>query len=217
MVSIQLFVPMNKEYPKKIADNVIMYAADPILYVVDNFLSNDECDAFIEASKGKLQPSTVISPDKHIQHESRTSENCWIEHDANDIVHEVSKRFSILVKMPINNAEQFQLVHYGPGTEYKPHFDAFDKNTEEGKKNWFPGGQRMITALAYLNDVEEGGETSFPDIGVSVKPNKGDVVVFHNCIDGTSDINPNSLHGGSPVLKGEKWAVNLWFRQEAIY
>ena len=45
---------MNKEYPKKIADNVTMHAADPILYVVDNFLSNDECDAFIEASKGKL-------------------------------------------------------------------------------------------------------------------------------------------------------------------
>jgi len=42
----------------------------------------------------------TLSPDKHIQHESRTSENCWIEHDANDIVHEVSKRFSILVQMP---------------------------------------------------------------------------------------------------------------------
>ena len=92
---------MNKEYPKKIADNVTMFSADPILYVVDSFISNDECDAFIEASQGKLRPSTVISPDKHIQHESRTSENCWIEHDANDIVHEVSKRFSILVQMPI--------------------------------------------------------------------------------------------------------------------
>ena len=31
---------MTKEYPKKIADNVIMHAADPILYVVDNFLNN---------------------------------------------------------------------------------------------------------------------------------------------------------------------------------
>ena len=53
MVSIQLFLPMNTEYPKKIADNVTMYAADPILYVVDNFLSNDECDAFIEASQDR--------------------------------------------------------------------------------------------------------------------------------------------------------------------
>ena len=69
---------MTKEFPKKIADNVMMHSADPILYVVNEFLSNDECDAFIEASKGKLKPSTVISPDKHIQHESRTSENCWI-------------------------------------------------------------------------------------------------------------------------------------------
>jgi prolyl 4-hydroxylase len=203
--------------PQKISQNVTLYSSDPIIYVVSNFISDSECQAFIDVGRDNMERATVISDGEHEVHASRTNSYCWVQHDNNDLVHEVSKRFSILVKMPINNAEQFQLVHYGPGTEYKPHFDAFDKNTEEGKKNWFPGGQRMITALAYLNDVEEGGETSFPDIGVSVKPNKGDVVVFHNCIDGTSDINPNSLHGGSPVLKGEKWAVNLWFRQEAIY
>ena len=203
--------------PQKIAENVTLYSVDPIVYVVTDFLSDQECNSFIDAGKNKLKRATVISDGEHEIHASRTNSYCWIEHNINDVVHEVSKRFSILVKKPINNAEQFQLVHYGPGTEYKPHFDAFDKNTEEGKKNWFPGGQRMVTALAYLNDVEEGGETDFPDIGVSVKPNKGDVVVFHNCMDGSSDINPNSLHGGSPVIKGEKWAVNLWFRQESIY
>ena len=117
---------MIKEFPKKIADNVIMHSADPILYVVNDFLSNDECDAFVEASEGKLKPSTVISPDQAIQHESRTSENCWIDHSANDVVHEVSNRFSILVQMPIRNAEQYQLVYYKKGTEYKPHFDSFD-------------------------------------------------------------------------------------------
>ena len=203
--------------PQKIAENVTLYSADPIVYVVTDFLSDQECNSFIDAGKNKLKRATVISDGEHEIHASRTNSYCWIEHNINDVVHEVSKRFSILVKIPINNAEQFQLVHYGPGTEYKPHFDAFDKNTKEGKKNWFPGGQRMVTALAYLNDVEEGGETDFPDIGVSVKPNKGDVVIFHNCMDGSSDINPNSLHGGSPVIKGEKWAVNLWFRQESIY
>ena len=211
----------DQVYPKKIADNVTMYAADPILYVVDNFLSNDECDAFIEASKGKLQPSTVISPDQHIQHESRTSENCWIEHDANDIVHEVSKRFSILVQMPIRNAEQYQLVYYKKGAQYKPHFDSFDYETEDGKKNWEPGGQRMITVIAYLNDVQEGGETGFPELGVNVPPKKGDAVVFHNTLPNDAathpKINPRSLHGGMPVIKGEKWMVNLWFRENLRY
>ena len=173
--------------------------------------------AFIDVGKDKMERARVISDSDHEFHKDRTNSYAWVPHNASDTVHEISKRFSILVKMPINNAEQFQLVHYGPGTEYKPHFDAFDKTTEEGRNNWFPGGQRMVTALAYLNDVDEGGATDFPDIGVSINPNKGDVVVFHNCIDGTSDINPKSLHGGSPVVSGEKWAVNLWFRQEAIY
>ena len=212
---------MTKEFPKKIADNVTMFSADPILYVVNNFLSNDECEAFIDASKGKLKPSTVISPDKHIQHESRTSENCWIEHSANDIVHEVSKRFSILVQMPIRNAEQYQLVYYKKGTQYKPHFDSFDYETEDGKKNWEPGGQRMVTVIAYLNDVEEGGETGFPELGINIPPTKGDAVVFHNTLpDDTAThprINPRSLHGGMPVHKGEKWMVNLWFRENLRY
>ncbi len=212
---------MNKEYPKKIADNVTMFSADPILYLVDNFLSNDECDAFIEASEGKLQPSTVINLDNELQHENRTSENCWIAHDANDIVHEVSKRFSILVQMPIRNAEQYQLVYYKKGAQYKPHFDSFDYKTEDGKKYWEPGGQRMITVIAYLNDVEEGGETGFPKLGVKIPPKKGDVVVFHNTLLNDfathPKIHPRSLHGGMPVIKGEKWIVNLWFRENLRY
>jgi len=203
--------------PKVISENVTLFSIDPLVYVVSGFLSSDECAAFVEVGSGKMERATVITDSEHQFHDGRTNSYAWIHHDASEIIHEVSKRFSILVKIPINNAEQFQLVHYGPGTEYKPHFDAFDKSTEEGRNNWFPGGQRMVTALAYLNDVEDGGATDFPDIGVSIKPNKGDVVVFHNCKDGSSDINPNSLHGGSPVISGEKWAVNLWFRQEAIY
>ena len=46
---------MNTEYPKKIAENVTMYSGDPILYVVTDFVSDLECEAFIEASQGKLQ------------------------------------------------------------------------------------------------------------------------------------------------------------------
>jgi len=213
---------MNTEYPKKIAENVTMFAGDPILYVVSNFVSDLECEAFIKASKGKLQPSTVISSDKSKQHESRTSKNCWIEHNANDIVHEVSKRLSILTQIPIRNAEQYQLVFYKQGTQYKPHFDSFDFETAEGKKHWEPGGQRMLTVLIYLNNVEEGGGTNFPELGVTISANKGDVVVFHNTLAKPSSIahpkiNPKSLHAGMPVITGEKWMVNLWFREDLRY
>ena len=65
----------DQSFPKRIADNVVMYAADPIIYVVKNFISEDECKAFIEAASGKLKHSTVISAEKHVTHQSRTSEN----------------------------------------------------------------------------------------------------------------------------------------------
>ena len=51
------------DFPKKIAENVTMYSADPIVYVVNDFLNDQECNSFIEAGKNKLKESTVISSD----------------------------------------------------------------------------------------------------------------------------------------------------------
>ena len=208
---------MNTEFPKKIADNVTLFSSDPIIYVVDDFISEDECQEFINCSKGKLQPATVVGLDNEQKLKDRTNEFAWLEHHANESIHEVSKRLSILVQMPIRNAEMFQVVHYESGTEYKPHFDSFDQSTELGKKYWEPGGQRMITALIYLNDVADGGATYFPELNISINPKKGNVLVFHNTISETTNINPRSLHAGMPVSSGEKWAANLWFRENLRY
>ena len=208
---------MNTKFPKKIADNVTLFSSDPIIYVVDDFISEDECQEFINCSKDKLQPATVVGLKEEQKLQDRTNEFAWLEHHANESIHEVSKRLSILVQMPIRNAEMFQVVHYVSGTEYKPHFDSFDQFTELGKKYWEPGGQRMITALIYLNDVVDGGATYFPELNISINPKKGNVLVFHNTISETTNINPRSLHAGMPVTSGEKWAANLWFRENLRY
>ena len=93
------------------------------------------------------------------------------------------------------------------------------KRVEPGpeKKYWEPGGQRMITALIYLNDVKDGGATYFPELNISINPKKGNVLIFHNTISETTNINPRSLHAGMPVSSGEKWAANLWFRENLRY
>ena len=72
----------------------------------------------------------------------------------------------------------------------------------------------MITALVYLNDVEEGGHTSFGKLNIHVNPEKRKLLVFHNCYEGTTKRHENTLHAGTPPTKGEKYAFNLWFREK---
>ena len=62
----------------------------------------------------------------------------------------------------------------------------------------------------------KGGETSFPNVDKIVTPETGKIVVFHLCKKGTFEPNVKALHGAMPVIQGEKWAFNLWFRQEEV-
>ena len=50
-------------------------------------------------------------------------------------------------------AEDLQVVHYGPGQQFKCHHDSA---ACEG------ASKRDVTLLVYLNDVPAGGETAFP-------------------------------------------------------
>ena len=94
------------------------------------------------------------------------------------------------------------------------HHDAYDCKTEHGQNNCKRGGQRLVTTMVYLSDVEAGGTTAFPKLGVEVVPKLGRVAVFYNCDPGeTEGYIPNTLHCGSPVIKGVKWAANKWVRK----
>ena len=63
--------------------------------------------------------------------------------------------------------EPLQILRYQPGQEYRPHFDWLDV-----------GNRRVMTALIYLNDDYEGGETAFTKTGLKVKGRTGDVIIF---------------------------------------
>eukprot|EP01129_Flabellula_baltica_P011925 TRINITY_DN5308_c0_g1_i2.p1 TRINITY_DN5308_c0_g1~~TRINITY_DN5308_c0_g1_i2.p1 ORF type:complete len:270 (+),score=56.72 TRINITY_DN5308_c0_g1_i2:668-1477(+) len=75
-------------------------------------------------------------------------------------------------------------------------------------------GQRTWTFMIYLNDVEEGGETEFTEIGEVFTPQKGRAVIWNSLLpDGTP--NYHSMHKGSPVIKGEKAIITKWFRMNS--
>ena len=208
-------VKIKKEFKKPIRTegNKIIYNDDPLIYVIENFISDAECDHFVEASNPKLERAKTIGGKDGIYHKNRTGSNCWLPHNHSTLTQDVGKRIAELVRFPLKNAESFQVVYYTGGTEYNDHHDAFNGETDEGKKHLKRGGQRIFTAIAYLNDVEEGGDTEFRDLNISVKPKKGSILVWKNVLPGTTKVHPSSLHAGRPVTGGEKYAFNLWFRE----
>jgi len=66
------------------------------------------------------------------------------------------------------------------------------------------------TFYLYLNDVEEGGETEFPRLGMQVKPKTGRAVLWPSIFnDRPNDVDIRSDHTAKPVIKGVKVRASL--------
>jgi prolyl 4-hydroxylase len=186
----------------------------PRIVLFGNLLSAEECDELIELSRGKLARSSVVNNETGAYdiHPHRTSKGTYFNRGENALIRRIEARIADLVQFPEENGEPIQILHYEPGGEYKPHFDYFDPKQPGNEQVLKQGGQRIATLVMYLNDVEAGGSTVFPEVGIDVLPRRGNAVYFAYCTEnGTLD--PRSLHGGSPVGAGEKWIATKWIRQ----
>ena len=168
----------------------------------------------IELSRGKLARSSVVNNETGAYdiHPHRTSTGTYFNRGENELIRRIEARIADLVQFPEENGEPIQILHYEPGGEYKPHFDYFDPKQPGNEQVLKQGGQRVATLVMYLNDVEAGGSTVFPEVGIDVLPRRGNAVYFAYCTEAGA-LDARSLHGGSPVGAGEKWIATKWIRQ----
>lgn len=200
---------------------------EPRAFVYHNFLTKEECEYLIALAKPHMQKSTVVDSETGKSKDSRvrTSSGTFLARGRDKVIREIEKRIADFTFIPVEHGEGLQILHYEAGQRYEPHYDYFmdDFNTKNG-------GQRIATVLMYLSDVEEGGETVFPAAkgnvsavpwwnelsecgkgGLSVKPKMGDALLFWSMKPDAS-LDPSSLHGGCPVIRGNKWSSTKWMR-----
>lgn len=194
----------------------IEHHASPGVWTVENCINRKEALAIRQLASDKMKKAVVSGAKSGILSKGRTNSLAWIKHDASKVTKKVATRIAGIVGLPLAHAENFQVIRYEPPQEYRPHFDAYDSTTERGQRTMENGGQRLITVLCYLNDVEAGGETEFPKLGIKVDPKPGRLLIFENCEEGTTNRSDLSLHAGLPVEQGVKWAFNLWFREKPL-
>ncbi|HEY0846946.1 MAG TPA: 2OG-Fe(II) oxygenase [Noviherbaspirillum sp.] len=188
----------------------------PRVVLLGNLLSQEECDELIAYSETRLQRSPVVSDadGKSEINAYRTSRGAMFQRGESELIGRIEARLAALTRWPVENGEGLQLLRYERGNEYRPHYDWFDPAVPGPRKHLERGGQRIATIVMYLSDVEEGGATSFPNIGLQVQPKKGSAVFFANT-DAQRRPDPQTLHAGEPVSRGVKYIATKWLRERA--
>jgi prolyl 4-hydroxylase len=186
-----------------------------VVYEIDGALPQLVCAYLIDLSAHRLRPSMVVDPKTGMQmlNPVRTSHSMYFPPSMYDCVVAYARRvMAEIAQMPIGNAEPLSILRYTYGQEYKPHQDYFVGSAADTVRMEQQGGQRAVTVFAYLNDVEAGGETEFPELNLCVRAGCGKAVKFMN-LDNSGCPDPKTLHAGRPVTRGEKWLATFWFRQ----
>ena len=83
---------------------------------------------------------------------------------------DIEQRVQRVTRVNISHSEDTQVLHYQKKGRYLAHNDFFDPKDYAGDPNTMAmieagARNRLATVFFYLNDVEEGGHTTFPRAG----------------------------------------------------
>jgi prolyl 4-hydroxylase len=192
---------------------VLQAMYNPRVVVFGGLLSDEECDALIALAKPRLARSLTVATKTGGEeiNGDRTSSGMFFQRGENDLVRRIETRIARLVNWPEEKGEGLQVLHYPPGTEYKPHYDYFDPQEPGTPSILRRGGQRVGTLVMYLGEPDKGGGTIFPEVHLEIAPKRGNAVFFSYERPHPST---RTLHGGAPVLAGEKWIATKWLREQ---
>lgn len=192
--------------------HVLQTMLNPRVIVFGDLVSDEECEGLIAAARLRLARSLTVETQTggEALNIDRTSDGMFFERGENPIVARLEQRIAKLLQWPLEFGEGLQVLRYSPGAQYRPHYDYFDPGEPGTPTILRRGGQRVATLVMYLQEPEQGGGTTFPDVGLEVAPKRGTGVFFSY---DRPDPATRTLHGGAPVLAGEKWVATKWLRE----
>eukprot|EP00035_Acanthoeca_spectabilis_P022947 m.446784 g.446784 ORF g.446784 m.446784 type:complete len:399 (-) comp19423_c0_seq1:47-1243(-) len=195
--------------------NTTVASRDPWILTFQNFADPAEWEGLENMLSGQFEASTVVgkmTDDGKIgrQHlATRTSHNAWCMQSPclhSPLHADLQNRLTeILGTGSPAYMESLQVLKYAEGQFYHAHHDTITDQIQ------MMSGPRMLTAIVYFNQPEEGGETDFARVGVKVKPEPGLMVLWPSMKDEDSfQVDDRTYHEACNVTKGHKHAANLW-------
>jgi len=186
----------------------------PKVYSIKQVITDKENQYIRDMASPRLYRATIHNPQTgKLEHANyRVSKSAWLKkRGADPVINRITDRLEAITNLNMDVSEDLQVVNYGIGGHYEPHFD-FARKTEPDAFKELGTGNRIATILFYLSDVAAGGATVFPTVGASVTPEKNSAAFWYNLLpSGEGDY--DTRHAACPVLVGTKWVANYWVHE----
>lgn len=181
------------------------------MFLMRDFLSAQQCRELIAIVDSRIQPSVLFS--EKVAPRGRTSSTHFFAQGL-PATEKLAAKIGEVTGLDRRHAEPLQGQRYREGEEYRHHRDHFRLDRPHWQVERRRGGQRSWTAMVYLNAVEAGGETEFPELDLKIAPEAGMLVMWDN-MDRKGRPNRATRHAALPVEAGTKYVVTQWYRQGA--
>lgn len=178
-------------------------SADPYIALYPGLFSPAECKYLAMLAAPWLEEAMVNVEGSDTHYERvRDADSSAISHLTEDlVVQRINRCIATATRTNPEWGEPLNVLRYKPGQQFKPHHDG--RGSE--------GAIRIITALVWLNEQFDGGETDFPSLNIRVRGGVGDMLVFRN-VDKYGSEDDRLIHAGLPVTQGVKWMASRWIR-----
>ncbi|MES1181870.1 MAG: 2OG-Fe(II) oxygenase [Flavobacterium sp.] len=171
------------------------------IFVIEDFLSADECKELIDISEGIGFEEAKVQVGNNQQATIKgIRNNERILYKSDEFAEKFWQRSKAWLPLQVGKYtvsglnEMFRFYKYSPGERFKMHIDgSFEKSDTECS---------FYTFLIYLNDGFEGGETEFKDI-CTVNPRQGSLLIFYHPL----------WHEGKLLKEGKKYVL----RSDVMY
>lgn len=186
----------------------------PHIATLEGLLPRSFCEHWITKTKPKLAAARIYDAEQGGRRPDpmRTNTGAGFRLSETDLVMQATRgRIASAIGRPMAWQEAPNVLHYAVGETYGPHYDFLDPENPHFEPFLRVQGQRVATALVYLNDAFDGGETNFVELNRKIRGRPGELLTFDN-VKPDGSVDPQTLHEGVPPTRGEKWLLSVWVR-----
>jgi prolyl 4-hydroxylase len=194
---------------------------NPNIYFVRDFLTEGEIKHMDRVCTNQLKmkkfQNSFVEDDynNEVICEDRTSTYIHLSKAQDGPTRSIESRACSLAGLASECCEPLQIVSYTQGQKFETHHDA-GTLLEDGSVFLVPP-RRLVTLFVYLNTIPEGhGHTEFPELGLSVKPERGCGVLFCNMLP-NGDVDKRTCHRAAPLNADlRKFGINVWISDNSM-